>query len=66
MSDTTQKKPESTLFTVEIIHGQSEELNALACTIVKLGVESVVACARVQLLNREHAPEVKLQMPVQA
>lgn len=60
MSDQT---PTSSFFTVEVIHGPDAELNDIACNIARLGVESVVALSRFQLLNREHAPEVKIHKP---
>lgn len=49
-----------TFFTVEIVHGLSAEMNDLACTIVQLGVEGAIACARMQMLNRKNHPEILL------
>lgn len=66
MNDQAQPKPgqatvERTFFTVEVVHGASPALNELACTIVRLGVESSISMARVQLHGRKNAPEIFLR-----
>jgi hypothetical protein len=65
MSEPTQPpkpiSPVRIFYTVEVIHGASEELNNQACDIVRLGVESAIAVARMQLLNRKHAPKIFLR-----
>jgi hypothetical protein len=65
MSDraqTNNPNPEaSTFFTVEVVHGASPELNNLACTMVRLAIESSIAVTRVQLLNRKNAPQIFLR-----
>ena len=52
-----------TFFTVEIVHGESAELNELANTIVTLGIESTVALARFQLIGHTSKPEIILHAP---
>jgi hypothetical protein len=65
MSELTQSPtplpPVRTFYTIEVVHGQSEELNDLALAIVRLGVETVIAEARTRLLDRKHAPQVSLR-----
>jgi len=47
-----------TVFTIEVIHGPSEEVNQIILSIVRLGAESAVAVARSQMVGRTDAPKI--------
>lgn len=64
MSEPTQPAAQPgirTFYTVEVVHGESPELNSLAVNIVRLGVETVIAEARIRLLDLKHSPKVSLR-----
>jgi len=66
MSELTQPNlaplpPVRTFYTIEVIHGPSQELNDLAVNIVRLGVETIITEARIRLLDRKNAPQIYLR-----